>query len=310
MTFKSRRFLGNDRMVSASLNAPPMKKGEAGQAVRLVQQALIDLGHPMPISTAKYGSPDGIYGSETRSAAWAFQNKHKDKLKRDGIVGAMTLDVMDNLLWNRPWTPLPDIPDPAAPGNYDDPEANARQIILETLGSGLMASMNLSMRHSPITGAPQSVHIMGFHYQKIGEALYNDRITVVLDRSIGPAALYDHKNEIIKLSRPLRRTFNDRSLIIHEATHAVCDGLGRPMNALFSEMVGFAAEGQYARIARGSPKKTGNDLIDKVYAQAFEIAALLSKGKRPELDDFGLAIRQEPVYDAFTYGTVIYDGIP
>ena len=77
-------------------NNPAIRKGERGEGIRLIQQGLIELGYPMPVSTKKYGSPDGIYGSETKAGVFKFQS---DKgLGRDGSVGRNTMHKLDKLL--------------------------------------------------------------------------------------------------------------------------------------------------------------------------------------------------------------------
>lgn len=96
MPLNSPRFSWNLRLQAVSNNNPPMKRGEQGEAVRLVQQALIDLGHLLPISTRKYHSPDGTYGNETYNQVKSFQRKHP--LKPDGIVGKNTMGRLDSLL--------------------------------------------------------------------------------------------------------------------------------------------------------------------------------------------------------------------
>jgi hypothetical protein len=75
--------------------------------VRLLQQALIDLGFPMPISTKRYGSPDGIYGRETARTLGLFQRKYH--LHVDGVAGLHTLHKLDELLPTA-GTPLPPLP--------------------------------------------------------------------------------------------------------------------------------------------------------------------------------------------------------
>jgi len=96
MTLSSPRFNTNDRLATAAENNPPMNWGEVGEAVRLVQQGFIDLGFSMPISTKRFGSPDGIFGDETKAVARAFQSKHG--LVSDGIIGRLTLGKLDSLL--------------------------------------------------------------------------------------------------------------------------------------------------------------------------------------------------------------------
>lgn len=62
--------------------------------MEILQQALIDLGFPMPRSTTS-GSPDGIYGSETQAAIQAFQRANG--LSADGIAGQDTLTRLDQI---------------------------------------------------------------------------------------------------------------------------------------------------------------------------------------------------------------------
>jgi hypothetical protein len=72
-----------------------------------VQQGLIELGFPMPISIRRYGSPDGIYGSETAARVRDFQFRHH--LSPDGVAGRNTMAKLDELLPG-PAAPLPPLP--------------------------------------------------------------------------------------------------------------------------------------------------------------------------------------------------------
>jgi peptidoglycan hydrolase-like protein with peptidoglycan-binding domain len=95
LNLKSQRFAGNPRLEATYDNSPAMRKGEQGDAVKLVQQGLIDDGLAMPISTRKTGEPDGIFGDETDKTVWQFQEKHQ--LGKDGVVGRNTLGKLDEL---------------------------------------------------------------------------------------------------------------------------------------------------------------------------------------------------------------------
>jgi hypothetical protein len=69
--------------------------------VAAVQQALIDLGFLMPISTKRFGVPDGIFASESTSRVWAFQKQQVTNgfhLTTDGVVGKDTMARLDALL--------------------------------------------------------------------------------------------------------------------------------------------------------------------------------------------------------------------
>ena len=108
MPLQSPRFAGNERLQRAANNSPALRAGESGEAVKLLQQALIDLGFPMPISTRRSGSPDGIYGNETSTRIREFQAKNG--LGLDGVAGRDTLNKMDALLKGGP---APQPPKPA-----------------------------------------------------------------------------------------------------------------------------------------------------------------------------------------------------
>src|SRR5687767_12526568 len=95
MALRSPRFAGNARLEAAANNSPTIKWGEQGEAVKILQQAYLDLGFSMPISTKKTGKPDGIFGNETFSVTKAFQSKHT--LSPDGIVGRDTMAKLDAL---------------------------------------------------------------------------------------------------------------------------------------------------------------------------------------------------------------------
>ena len=89
-------FSQDKRLHLASTNNPPLKRGETGDAVKLLQQALIDIGFRLPISTKKTGLPDGIYGAETEAAVMAFQQRHG--LSKDGVTGKDTIGRLDAIV--------------------------------------------------------------------------------------------------------------------------------------------------------------------------------------------------------------------
>jgi peptidoglycan hydrolase-like protein with peptidoglycan-binding domain len=99
MAFTARRFQRNKRFDAAANNSPPFKLGESGEAIEILQQALIDLGFAMRKSTARSVIPDGIYGPETEATVRAFQTDNG--LVMDGIVGQKTLAQLDRLFTSR-----------------------------------------------------------------------------------------------------------------------------------------------------------------------------------------------------------------
>jgi hypothetical protein len=96
MALSSPRFAGNARLEKAAENKPAMGWGETGEPVRVIQQALIDLGYFLDISTKRFGTPDGIFGNETSDRVKAFQRSKG--LYPDGIVGRFTMAEFDKAL--------------------------------------------------------------------------------------------------------------------------------------------------------------------------------------------------------------------
>lgn len=323
MAFFSAHFSFNERLASAQLNAPPLKYGDFGYPVRLVQQALIDLGYKdrLKISIEQHGTPDGIYGGETKEAVRKFQSDEK-LVSKDGIVGTNTITRMDKLLSDRkiPFMGLPDLP-PGHRGDFKDEESNTRLVVLAALGgSNPLRTMNWHLEwHQLSTDERHSIHIGGHLYDRIGAAVHDYRIGVEVRPGIDAAALYvpklgmegvpaDVPADTFVVSRALRFNFNDRSLVIHEATHAICDLLNKPMNAFFGELVAFVAEGIFCRKTMGHPK-----LSTKVYELAYQIGDDIVSGRTPDnkvIDDLSVNLRADKTYGKYTHGTTHYDGIP
>lgn len=102
------------RLQSAARNAPPMCKGERGQAVAILQEAYVAAGFAMPGSIRPDGSADGIFGKETYSVTRQFQVEQE--IYVDGIVGRQTLSTLSSVLGGStpgewPVPPKPNGPD-------------------------------------------------------------------------------------------------------------------------------------------------------------------------------------------------------
>jgi len=94
MALRAGRFSGNSRLQQASNSNPSMKQGEKGEAVAIVQQALVDLGFGMPRTTKNgHTLTDGVFGEETANIIRQFQKKYG--LVVDGIAGRQTLAKLD-----------------------------------------------------------------------------------------------------------------------------------------------------------------------------------------------------------------------
>ena len=94
MVLTSPRFKWSTRLQKAETNNPAIRRGARGNAIRILQQSMIDLGiDPMTSSVKKYGSPDGIFGSDTRKAIEKYQRSKS--LTADGVVGQKTMRALD-----------------------------------------------------------------------------------------------------------------------------------------------------------------------------------------------------------------------
>lgn len=93
MALTSAWFATDMQLQNAAENHPPLRRGSSGGGVGRLQQALVQLGYPMPKSVKSDGTADGIFGGETDSAVRAYQTKKS--LSPDGIAGHDTLTLMD-----------------------------------------------------------------------------------------------------------------------------------------------------------------------------------------------------------------------
>lgn len=98
---ESPRFSGNLRLEAAFDDESHVQAGSQGVHVVILQEALTDAGHPLPV----FGV-DGIFGSETHGAVKSYQD---DRLLRvDGIVGPETMGDLDRFFGKN--SPQPKIP--------------------------------------------------------------------------------------------------------------------------------------------------------------------------------------------------------
>jgi peptidoglycan hydrolase-like protein with peptidoglycan-binding domain len=104
---QSRRLGRDEQLQKASNNAPPLRRGATGSGVATLQDILVDLGFPLPISFRKKNAADGIFGPETEDAAIKFQKRYG--LVPDGCAGRLTLAMLDQLIGKYPAleTPCP-----------------------------------------------------------------------------------------------------------------------------------------------------------------------------------------------------------
>ncbi len=100
-------YAANQRLQDAYDNNPPLRAGESGEAVSLLQQALLSDGILLPVSTQQGREPpDGAYGPETAAGVRQFQGHHG--LTVDGVAGRETLGQIDALAGSQETLPEPE----------------------------------------------------------------------------------------------------------------------------------------------------------------------------------------------------------
>jgi len=105
----SARFKG-DPVLDACLDGTHrMLAPETGEAVRKVQQALLDLGFQLPVFGA-----DNTFGSETAAAVTEFKIAQGIE-PSDGVVGPKTMAALDALFADEPGPVVPPSPPPTPP---------------------------------------------------------------------------------------------------------------------------------------------------------------------------------------------------
>ncbi len=91
--FVHSRFRSDASLNAILNNRALMRSGSRGPSVVKIQQALVDLDHPLP----RFGA-DGDFGRETRSAVVAFQRNVRIRIPGfgvDGIIGPNTMTQLD-----------------------------------------------------------------------------------------------------------------------------------------------------------------------------------------------------------------------
>ncbi|WP_299472132.1 peptidoglycan-binding domain-containing protein [uncultured Roseibium sp.] len=264
MRLTSPRFNWNMRLQQTADNNPPMKHGDNGLYVRHVQQALIDLSHPLPKSTAKHGSPDGDFGNETKNAVIEFQRKQRatdPDFDVDGIVGEQTMGVFDRLL--RTPVTLARIP---TSGDLTDSDSNLAQAIINVLEHPRLAEVNFIV---------QGTHINKTSFDEVRDAMKRGEVTA--EQHALPAnvsAVYFARDALNRvtgevlvgantfvMSSSRINTDSDRAVVVHEATHAFCDirafgsdPAGAPFSRDKSETIAHVAQGTFHHILTGGPQ--------------------------------------------------------
>ena len=112
----SPRFALNQTLEAAFDNEVALRQGAQGTAVRLIQDALLAMGYPLPRSPSRAlpGRGDGVFGDETKAAIERFQ-RDAGAASVDGVVGPETMGLLDTHDVARPGGRPPATTGPLAP---------------------------------------------------------------------------------------------------------------------------------------------------------------------------------------------------
>jgi peptidoglycan hydrolase-like protein with peptidoglycan-binding domain len=292
------------RFQQAANNTPTIKKGESNtQAVRLIQQALIDLGIPLPISTKKYDSPDGDFGNETHEAVKFFQRKYLPGETPDGKVGKNTLSKFDDLL-PLAGAPLPPLAD------LEDPDEAAKDAVIRVLAGAFVSRLNFVYCGQ---------HVNDGWFARVRRNIDAGKIGVRYDPIVADYGLAVYvpennaaaaKNHIVMPNYKII-TWKQRSVLVHECVHASQDLRGIPLTPALSEGAAHVAQNLYHRYATGNRVTDSNPLADKVHREADRFALRVMSGETSfdatETADLDAAIAAVPMYQRPRVG---YDGVP
>lgn len=312
MALASSWFKNDPVFQNAAANSPPLKKGDLGESVRILQQALIELGHPMPVSTQKHGTPDGDYGAETKAQVESFQKLNGLAGEADGRVGKNTLAKLDQKMVAL-GKPKPNFP-PLSGGSAPAPISPLAKECVAVLREGTVRKVRFRYEYDWFTG---------WELLKVADAIEAGRITVVHKPKLEPWARYVHYNHWsdgnqlqLSFDRPEASPWF-RSVVVHEAVHAYHDILGRSQRKFATEGIAHAAQAMFHMAYVGHSTTPLELFADKpataVYEACVEEIEAMNTYPTPLPTLWGLKITPalEGVEDYRDMAASIpYDGVP
>jgi len=131
-------WAGDNRLQAAYRDKPPLEQGEKDAAVAKLQQALVQQGYPMPLSTSPEGTMDGVWGNETTATVRRFQQEHDVRPVGGWEAGHKTLGALDRLLGGSGPIPPPPNPVAACPESTENFPADPSTILGLEEGDGVV----------------------------------------------------------------------------------------------------------------------------------------------------------------------------
>lgn len=326
--FSSHHFQNDPHFKAIAQNAAAMRFGAKGYPVRLLQQGLLDSGYQLPMSTSKFGAPDGIFGEETSAAVAKLQSKLD--LVDDSVVGFKSVEKFDTVFSAVPagFSPPPAIP-PTSPGATGDPAQRLKEISLDVIGPGSpIFNRDWEVKWRPTPKSKElSFKMLAFFYYgfELNQKIADGKIKFTyLKREKHPAtAVYIANtrkfagatikaNTVVLLKKDeLANVEAVRQVMLHELTHAVLDMTKAARNHLFNEIIAYIAAALYSELAG---KVLGGELVLKagIFKEATTCALfVLARMAIPQsnLEKLAKAIESHKAYHGARHSHLVNNGI-
>ncbi|MEM8812191.1 MAG: peptidoglycan-binding domain-containing protein [Pseudomonadota bacterium] len=267
MALNSARLSSFQRLHRAAENDPPLRTGDRGFPIAVVQHCFVDLGHRMPRSQSPDGAMDGVFGGETGAAARDFQTKHG--LSVDGVVGRQTLSTLDTLFDRTAGiTRHRDLPsaEPTGPPPEGWDEWPPRRISTDQRDTiARILSRDPAVRRIDFSlGAGERIHLTGDRLSYVGDLIRSGQIPIYTSYNLARAGygglfspatnmmVFDFKQMMFVNSTDFEKRHNVRSSIVHEAAHAAIDLGRRRILASWDEAAAYIVGHIYLRHYKAS----------------------------------------------------------
>jgi hypothetical protein len=154
------------------------------------------------------------------------------------------------------------------------------------------------------------------HFYVIALKFTDGKITAIYDSKAGSTATYDTSQNRFEIGFLSASNESRRALIIHEATHAVCDFFSARMDIATSESIAYIAQCVYARANSTSTDPdarlySSDAAKDKVFEIGWRIAGKILGGgsvDSTDCNDMRAAVKGHPLYAKNATDLAVYDG--
>ena len=202
---------------------------------------------------------DGKCGKKTIAAIRTFQAAFLGWNKTDGRVdpGGTTIERLNG---------------PVTQPQWGDPSENTRQSVLKVLDGSQTAFVNFTIH---------GLGIHAFNFAQIYAHIASRDIEVLWDPAEGDGANYNVKTDRMTLGFQWADTVRRRSIVVHEAIHAILDLRATPITTVKSEAAAFVGQGLYVRHVTGKAPVETNFQLLPTRAAADAIAVEIIAGRSP-----------------------------